>query len=305
MLNLSGGLLTGLGIAGTSFTLVLASFSKLMPAEWRGFAFGIGTAAGSFGQFLFSPLAVGLIGHLGWQDALIALGVFTLLMIPLAFGVRTPPMDMAATAGVQKQSLVQALSEAFGHRSYVLLVLGFFTCGFQLLFITVHLPAYLVDRGLSVDAGAWTIGVIGLFNIVGSITAGWLGDRMPKRYLLSVIYLLRSLAVVVFITLPVTSVSAVVFGASMGLLWLSTVPPTSGLVALMFGTRWMATLFGFAFFSHQVGGFLGVWLGGLLFERTGSYDVIWWLSVALGIVSAIINLPIVEKPVARAALAPA
>jgi len=305
MLDLSGGLLTGLGIAGTSFTLVLASFSKLMPPEWRGFAFGIGTAAGSFGQFLFSPLAVALIGHLGWQDALIALGVFTLLMIPLAFGVRTPPMDMAATAGVQKQSLVQALAEAFGHRSYVLLVLGFFTCGFQLLFITVHLPAYLVDRGLSVDAGAWTIGVIGLFNIIGSITAGWLGDRMPKRYLLSVIYLLRSLAVVVFITLPVTSVSAVVFGASMGLLWLSTVPPTSGLVALMFGTRWMATLFGFAFFSHQVGGFLGVWLGGVLFERTGSYDVIWWLSVALGIVSAIINLPIVEKPVVRAGLAPA
>jgi MFS family permease len=173
------------------------------------------------------------------------------------------------------------------------------------LFITVHLPSYLVDRGLSVDAGAWTIGVIGLFNILGSIGAGWLGDRMPKRYLLSVIYLLRSLAVAIFISLPVTSVSAVVFGASMGLLWLSTVPPTSGLVALMFGTRWMATLFGFAFFSHQVGGFLGVWLGGVLFERTGSYEVIWWLSIALGVISAIINLPIIEKPVLRAAPVPA
>ena len=194
-------------------------------------------------------------------------------------------MDVTATpGGAQKQSLVQALSEAFGHRSYVLLVIGFFTCGFQLLFITVHLPSYLVDRGLSVDAGAWTIGVIGLFNIFGSIAAGWLGDKMPKRYLLSVIYLLRSLAVAVFISLPVTSVSAVVFGASMGLLWLSTVPPT---------------LFGFAFFSHQVGGFLGVWLGGVLFERTGSYEVIWWLSIALGIISAVINLPIVEKPVVR------
>jgi len=227
-------------------------------------------------------------------------------MIPLAFGVRTPPMDAVATPdGAQRQSLVQALSEAFGHRSYVLLVIGFFTCGFQLLFITVHLPAYLVDRGLSVDAGAWTIGVIGLFNIFGSIAAGWLGDKMPKRYLLSVIYLLRSLAVAVFVTLPVTSVSAVVFGASMGLLWLSTVPPTSGLVALMFGTRWMATLFGFAFFSHQVGGFLGVWLGGVLFERTGSYEVIWWLSIALGVISAIINLPIIEKPVLRAAPVPA
>jgi predicted MFS family arabinose efflux permease len=161
-----------------------------------------------------------------------------------------------------------------------------------------------VDRGLSVDAGAWTIGVIGLFNIFGSIAAGWLGDKMPKRYLLSVIYLLRSLAVAVFISLPVTSVSAVVFGASMGLLWLSTVPPTSGLL-LMFGTRWMATLFGFAFFSHQVGGFLGVWLGGVLFERTGSYEVIWWLSIALGIISAVINLPIIERPVVRAAPVPA
>ena len=306
MLNLSAGILTGLGIAGTSFTLVLAAFSKLMPAEWRGFAFGVGTAAGSFGQFLFSPLAVGLISILGWQHALIALGIFTLLMIPCAFGVRTPPMDVAVTpGGAQKQSLVQALSEAFGHRSYVLLVIGFFTCGFQLLFITVHLPSYLVDRGLSVDAGAWTIGVIGLFNIFGSIAAGWLGDKMPKRYLLSIIYLLRSLAVAVFISLPVTSVSAVVFGASMGLLWLSTVPPTSGLVALMFGTRWMATLFGFAFFSHQVGGFLGVWLGGVLFERTGSYEVIWWLSIALGIISAVINLPIIEKPVVRAEPVPA
>ncbi|HET7804434.1 MAG TPA: MFS transporter [Pseudolabrys sp.] len=306
MLNLSAGVLTGLGIAGTSFTLVLAAFSKLMPPEWRGFAFGVGTAAGSVGQFLFSPLAVGLIDFLGWQQALIALGIFTLLMIPCAFGVRTPPMDIAAApGGAQKQSLVQALSEAFGHRSYVLLVIGFFTCGFQLLFITVHLPAYLVDRGLSVDAGAWTIGVIGLFNIVGSIAAGWLGNRMPMRYLLSVIYLLRSLAVAVFILLPVTSVSAVVFGASMGLLWLSTVPPTSGLVALMFGTRWMATLFGFAFFSHQVGGFLGVWLGGVLFERTGSYEVIWWLSIALGIISAVINLPIIEKPVVRAEPVPA
>ena len=306
MLNLSAGVLAGLGIAGTSFTLVLAAFSKLMPAEWRGFAFGVGTAAGSVGQFLFSPLAVGFIDFLGWQHALVTLGIITLLMIPCALGVRTPPMDVGVTpGGAPKQSLVQALSEAFGHRSYVLLVIGFFTCGFQLLFITVHLPSYLVDRGLSVDAGAWTIGVIGLFNIFGSIAAGWLGDRMPKRYLLSVIYLLRSLAVAVFISLPVTSVSAVVFGASMGLLWLSTVPPTSGLVALMFGTRWMATLFGFAFFSHQVGGFLGVWLGGVVFVNTGSYDAVWWLSILFGLLSAVVNLPIVEKPVQRLATATA
>ncbi len=306
MLDLSAGLLCGLGIGATSFTLVIASFSKMMPPEWRALSFGLGTAAGSFGQFLFSPLAIGFIAWFGWQHALVALGLITLLILPMAVVVRTPPMDLAAgPEAVQTQSLVQALAEAFGHRSYVLLVLGFFTCGFQLLFITVHLPAYLVDRGLSVDAGAWTIGTIGLFNIVGSISAGWLMERMPKRYLLSGLYTLRSLAVLVFIMLPVTTASAIAFGGFMGLLWLSTVPPTSALVALMFGTRWMATLFGFAFFSHQVGGFLGVWLGGFLFERTGSYNVIWWLSIALGIASAIINLPIVEKPVERMAMVPA
>ena len=300
-LNLTAGVLTGLGIAGSSFTIVIAAFGKLMPPHMRTLAFGAGTAAGSFGQFLFSPLAVAFIGHLGWQHALIAFGIITLLVIPLSLALRTAPMDMSVKPGVaSQQSLLQALAEAFDHRSYILLVLGFFTCGFQLLFITVHLPSYLVDRGLSADAGAWTLGAIGLFNIIGSITAGWLGDRMPKRYLLSIIYVLRSVAVVVFISLPITTTSAIVFGASMGLLWLSTVPPTSALVALMFGTRWMATLFGFAFFSHQVGGFLGVWLGGILFERTGSYNVVWWLSVVLGIVSALINLPIVEKPIVRA-----
>jgi MFS family permease len=305
-LDLSAGVLSGLGIAGSSFTIVIAAFSKLMPPNMRSLAFGVGTAAGSFGQFLFSPLAVGFIQWFGWQHALVAFGVITLTIVPLALAVRTSPMDLSQKPGaVVQQSLLQALAEAFGHRSYVLLVLGFFTCGFQLLFITVHLPAYLVDRGLSVDAGAWAIGTIGLFNIIGSITAGWLGDRMPKRYLLSIIYVLRSLAVIAFISLPVTNASAIVFGAMMGLLWLSTVPPTSALVAIMFGTRWMATLFGFAFFSHQVGGFLGVWLGGLLYTTTGSYNVVWWLSVMLGVISALINLPIIEKPVARAAVAAA
>jgi MFS family permease len=306
MLNLSAGVIAGLGVAGSSFTLVLAGFGKLLPPEWRSISFGLGTAAGSFGQFLFSPLAVGLMQGFGWQNTLLIFSVVILLIVPLSFALIAPKGHAGAEpSAAEKQSLVQALTEAFGHRSYVLLVLGFFTCGFQLLFITVHLPAYLVDRGLSADAGAWTIGVIGLFNIVGSILAGWLGDRMPKRYLLSIIYFARSLAVVAFITLPVTPTSAVVFGAVMGLLWLSTVPPTNGLVALMFGTKWLATLFGFAFFSHQVGGFLGVWLGGVLFERTGSYDVIWWGSIILGVVSAMINLPIVERPVARPATAAA
>lgn len=305
LLHLSAGVLAGLGIAGSSFTLVLAAFGKLMPERWRSLAFGIGTAAGSFGQFLFSPLAVASIGAFGWQSALLVFAAIVLLVIPLSIALAAPRNDAPAVHGIRQQSLVQALAEAFGHRSYVLLVLGFFTCGFQLLFITVHLPAYLVDRGLSVDSGAWAIGVIGLFNIFGSITAGWLGDRMPKRYLLSAIYAARSLAVIAFVVFPVTPMSAIVFGAVMGFLWLSTVPPTSALIALMFGTRWMATLFGFAFFSHQVGGFLGVWLGGVLFEQTGSYNVIWWLSVALGVISALINLPIVEKPVLRPAMQPA
>jgi predicted MFS family arabinose efflux permease len=203
------------------------------------------------------------------------------------------------------QSLRQALSEALRHRSYMLLVLGFFTCGFQLAFITVHMPAYLVDKGLSVEVGGWTIAVIGLFNIVGSLTAGWLGDLMPKRYILSFIYFGRAAAVLAFISFPVTPVSAILFGAVMGLLWLSTVAPTNGIIALMFGTRWLATLAGLAFFSHQVGGFLGVWLGGVVFVNTGSYDAVWWLSVLFGLLSAVINLPIVEKPVQRLAAVPA
>jgi MFS family permease len=195
--------------------------------------------------------------------------------------------------------------EAFGHRSYVLLVLGFFTCGFQLAFVTVHLPSYLLDRGLGADIGAWTIGLIGLFNIVGALGSGWLSARVPKRYILSFIYFSRALTIVAFISLPATTTSTLVFGAVTGLLWLSTVPPTSGLVALMFGTRWLTMLFGFTFFSHQVGGFLGVWLGGLAFESTGSYNLVWWLSAFFGVASAVINLPIVEKPVARPAVAAA
>jgi len=301
-LNVSAGVFMGLGIAGSSFTIVIAAFGKLLPDEWRSTAFGAGTAAGSFGQFLFSPLAVGLQHGFGWQNALVLFGVIVLLIIPLALVLATP--KDAVSPNAPRQSLREALAEAMGHRSYVLLVLGFFTCGFQLLFITVHLPAFVVDRGLSVDVGAWTIGVIGLFNIMGSLLAGWLGDKMPKRYLLAAIYFLRSAAVLAYITLPVTAASSIAFGAMMGLLWLSTVPPTSGLVAIMFGTRWFATLFGVAFFSHQVGGFLGVWLGGVLYEAFGSYDPIWWGSIALGIASALIHLPIVEKPVVRA-MAPA
>jgi MFS family permease len=307
VLDLTAGVLIGFALSSCSFNLVIGALGKLVPESWRLFAFGAGTAAGSFGQFLFSPLARALIDWTGWQNTLVIFGGIMLLILPLALVLATPRTDAAAepAAARAQQSVRQALTEAFAHRSYVLLVLGFFTCGFQLAFITVHLPAYLLDRGLSAQVGAWTIGLIGLFNIFGSMLSGWLGNRMPKRYILSVIYFGRAMAVVAFILLPASTGSALVFGAVTGFLWLSTVPPTSGLVALMFGTRWLSMLFGFAFFSHQVGGFLGVWLGGIAFDRTGSYDSVWWLSVLFGVLSALINLPIVEKPVARAAVAPA
>ncbi|MGA2126713.1 MAG: MFS transporter [Xanthobacteraceae bacterium] len=299
LLDLSAGVLVGFGLSGCSFNIVLAAFGKLVPERSRGLALGAGTAAGSFGQFLFSPLAVALIDQLGWQTTLVVFGATMLLILPLSLALATPHDGATGSKAAPSQSIRQALSEAFEHRSYVLLVIGFFTCGFQLAFITVHLPAYLVDRGLSADVGGWTLAIIGLFNIIGSITAGWLSGRMPKRYILSANYLIRSLAVTAFILLPASPAATLIFGAVMGLMWLSTVPPTSGLVAVMFGTRWLSMLFGFAFFSHQVGGFLGVWLGGLVFERTGSYDAVWWLSVVFGVLSAAINLPIVEKPVAR------
>jgi MFS family permease len=299
-LNLTAGVLIGFGLAGCSFGMVIGALGKLVPESWRSIAFGAGTAAGSFGQFLYSPLAQVLIQNFSWETALVVFAGTLMLVLPLSIALATGGAASTTTAA-KPQSSKQALVEAFGHRSYVLLVLGFFTCGFQLAFVTVHLPAYLVDRGLGSEAGAWTIALIGLFNIVGSLASGWLSSRMPKRYILSIIYFGRALAIVALITLPPSTASTLVFGAVTGLLWLSTVPPTSGLVALMFGTRWLTMLFGFAFFSHQVGGFLGVWLGGLAYEATGSYNVVWWLSVFFGVASAIINLPIVEKPVARAA----
>jgi MFS family permease len=310
MLYVSSGVLIGFGLSGCSFNLVISAFGKLLPESWRSIAFGVGTASGSFGQFLFSPLGVGLIDTVGWQMALEIFAVLLLLIVPLAFAVATPRSDAPAARGapanaMPTQTYKQALAEAFGHRSYILLVLGFFTCGFQLAFVTVHLPAYLLDRGLSAQVGGWTLGIIGLFNIVGAILSGWLGGRMPKRYILSVIYFTRAATVVFLIMMPPSTAVTLIYGAMTGLLWLSSVPPTSGLIALMFGTRWMAMLFGIAFFSHQVGGFLGVYLGGALYEHTGSYDVVWWLGVAFGVISGLINLPIVEKPVARLAAAPA
>jgi MFS family permease len=304
--DLTAGVLIGFGLAGCSFNIVLAAFGKLLPPEKRSMAFGFGTAAGSAGQFIFAPLSVGLIGAVGWQETLVIFAIVMLAVIPLSTALATRPAGRMAEAGeVRDQSVAHALAEAFRHRSYVLLVLGFFTCGFQIAFITVHLPAYLGDVGLAPWVGGWTIAVIGIFNIIGSLTSGYLGNRMPKRWILAGIYLGRSLVTVAFLMLPASPASALAFGALTGIFWLSTVPPTSSLVSIMFGTRYLAMLYGFAFFSHQVGAFLGVWLGGVIFESTGGYDLVWWLSVALGLASAAINLPIVEKPVARPVPVPA
>ncbi len=300
MLHITAGVIIGFGLAGCSFTLVIGAFGKLMPESWRSLAFGAGTAAGSFGQFLFSPLSVAFIDSFGWQHTLLIFSAIVLLILPLSLALAAP-RAVPGAAAARPQSVTQALTEAFGHRSYVLLVLGFFTCGFQIFFIAIHLPAYLIDRGLPAEIGGWALAMIGLFNIVGSLLSGWLGNLIPKRYILAVIYFGRSIAILIFILLPPSTLTTLVFSAVIGFLWLSTVPPTSALVAVMFGTKWLTMLFGFAFFSHQVGGFLGVWLGGVLFEQTGSYDVIWWLAILLGVLSAVINLPIVEKPVLRPA----
>ena len=301
--SVSTGLLIGFGLSGCSFNLVLGAFGKLLPEARRPMAFGLGTAAGSVGQFVFNPLAVGLIGTLGWQNTLVIFGLLMLAVIPLATYLATPrPEGGAAAGGMPQQSLKAALSEAFGHRSYVLLVLGFFTCGFQLAFVTSHFQIYLTDKGLPLSVGGYSLALIGIFNIAGSLSAGWLSSRMPRRFILSFIYLSRSLVTLLFLALPVSSGSAYLFAALTGLLWLSTIPPTSSLIGVMFGQRYFATLYGFAFFSHQVGGFLGVWLAGRVFDQTGSYDAVWYLSIALGVGSALINLPIVEKPVVRGPL---
>jgi MFS family permease len=302
-LQLTAGVLIGLGIAGSAFLLVLAAFARLLPPHLRTLAFGLGTASGSLGQFIFAPLGQGFIQAYGWQTALLIMAAITLAVPFLSFFVKGKPAAAPVRAGEADQSIPEALREAFRHRSYQLLVAGFFVCGFQIAFITVHLPPYLADIGIPALYGGYAIALIGLFNMVGSISSGALTGHMPRRILLAFIYFARSAVIVLFLAVPPTVTTVLLFSAAMGLLWLSTVPPTQQLVAIMFGTRYMATLFGFVFFSHQVGSFLGVWLGGLLYDETGSYDIVWWLSIALGIFAAIVHLPIVERQVARPAMA--
>jgi len=300
MLHLSGGFLVGLGISASSFSVILAAFGRLVPEDKRSWAFGIGTAAGSLGQFLVVPLGQAFLSAYGWSTALVLLAVGVALVIVLAPALASRAENIANEV---PQTIRQALGEAFGHRSYVYLTVGFFVCGFQVAFLAVHLPAFITDQGLPSSLGAWAIALVGLFNIVGSYSAGVLGGRRSKRNILCWIYLLRSIVFAVFFVLPITQTSVLIFSALMGILWLSTVPPTSALVAQMFGLRHMGMLFGIVFFSHQIGSFLGIWMGGYLYDVTGSYAIIWWLCVALGIFATLVHWPIDERPVQR--LAPA
>jgi MFS family permease len=299
--NLAMGVAVGFGLSGASFMIVLGSFTRLLPAEKRSWALGLGTAAGSLGQFLFAPLGQGFLTAYGWQTALILLGSSALAIVPLALALRGRGDEVAHA--VKPQSLAQALHEAGRHRSYWLLVAGFFVCGFHVAFIQVHMPAYIKDIGLPASIGAWAIGFVGLFNVIGAYGAGVLAGKRSRKRILSGIYFGRAMVIAIFVLTPPSTASVLIFSAAMGILWLSTVPPTSGLVALIFGPRYMTTLFGIAFFSHQVGAFLGVWLGGRIFDATGSYNLMWWISVGLGLAAAAIHWPIVERPVPRLAAA--
>ena len=299
---LSTGVLIGLGLSGVSFSVIQGVLGRRFTPEKRSMALGISAAAGSFGQFAMLPLTQWLITHAGWQGAFLTLAGIGLLMIPLSLGV----VERGAHAiHAFQQSAAQAMREALGHRGYVLLTVGFFVCGFQLVFVGVHLPAYLADRGFPPHAAVIALALIGLFNIFGTYTTGWLGGRMPKRWILSAIYFARAAAIALFLWLPMSFVTIYAFAMAFGFLWLSTVPPTNGIVAGIFGTRYLAMLSGFTFFSHQIGSFLGAWLGGYLFDRTGSYDVVWWISIALGVMAGLVNLPIDERAIKRTAPAPA
>lgn len=296
----SAGVLIGLAQSGTTYAVIYGVIGRNVAADKRSWAMGVAAAAGSFGQFLMVPVENWLIGYTGWQNALFVLALAACLIIPLALGLREPARD--ATHAGPAQSIGQALREAFGYRSFQLLTLGYFVCGFQVVFIGVHMPSYLKDHGLSPQVATYALALIGLFNVFGTYAAGTLGQRLPKRYLLSGIYLLRSVAIVIFLNVPLTPASVYVFSAVMGVLWLSTVPPTNALVAQIFGVRHLSMLGGFVFFSHQIGSFLGVWLGGKLYDATGSYDVVWWLAIALGIMAMLANLPVREGPIARPAV---
>jgi MFS family permease len=298
----SAGLLIGMAQAGCTYAVIYGVIARNVDPAKRSWAMGIAAAAGSFGQFLMVPVSTELISGFGWQDALLILGACVLVIIPLSFGLREP--KVAATSG-PSQSIMAAVREAFGYKSFLLLMAGYFVCGFQVVFIGVHLPSYLKDHGLSPQVATYALALIGLFNVIGTYSAGALGQRLAKRHILAFIYLARTVAIVLFISLPLTPLSVYVFASTMGLLWLSTVPPTNAVVAQMFGVQYMSMLGGFVFLGHQLGSFMGVWLGGKLYDTTGSYDVVWWIAAALGVLAALVNLPVKETAIDRAPLKPA
>lgn len=301
-LSLSAGLLIGIGLSGTSFSVILGVVGRAVPVEKRSMAMGIAAAAGSFGQFAMLPGSLGLIGWLGWSSALLALGLLVALIVPLAAMINEAP---APVSNGPEQTLLEALREAAGHSGFWLLALGFFVCGFQVVFVAVHLPAYLVDHHLPAITGTTVLALVGLFNVFGTYIAGWLGGRMAKPRLLSALYLLRGVVITLFLVAPLTQWSAYLFGIAMGLLWLSTVPLTNGTVATLFGVRNLSMLGGIVFLFHQIGSFLGGWLGGYLYDHTGSYDLVWQISIGLSLMAAALNWPVREVPVARLQGAPA
>ncbi len=297
----SAGLLIGLAQSGTTYAVIYGVIGRNVDPAKRSWAMGVAAAAGSFGQFLMVPVENWLIGSFGWQNALFVLGCAALAIAPVAWGLKEP---LGRKWSGAPQSIRQALHEAFAYPSFRWLMLGYFVCGFQVVFIGVHMPSYLKDHGLSPNVATTALALIGLFNIFGTYLAGTLGGRMPKKYILSAIYTLRSIAIVAFLLLPLTPVSVYVFSAVMGFLWLSTVPPTNAIVAQIFGVQYLSMLGGFVFLSHQIGSFLGVWLGGKLYDATGSYDIVWWIAVALGVMAALANLPVREAAIVRPAARP-
>ena len=299
----SAGLLIGMAQAGTTYAIVYGVIGRNVATEKRSWAMGVTAAAGSFGQFLMVPLDSWLISSLGWQQALVLTGCLALAIVPLALGLKEPKATVRP--GAVHQSIGNAVREAFGYRSFQLLMAGYFVCGFQVVFIAVHMPSYLKDHGLSPEVATMALALIGLFNVVGTYAAGTLGQRIAKSHLLAGIYALRSLAIVAFLLLPLTPMSVYMFSGAMGLLWLSTIPLTNAVVAQIFGVKHFSMLGGFVFLAHQIGSFLGVWLGGKLYDSTGSYDVVWWIAVALGVFAALINLPVRESAIERGAPAPA
>lgn len=294
------GMIIGTAQAGTTYAVIYGVIGRNVSAERRSWAMGVAAAAGSFGQFLMVPVEGLLISQMGWQTALIILAAAVMLIIPLAWGLREPALNAPGQVK-REQTIAQALAEAFRYPSFQLLMAGYFVCGFQVVFIGVHMPSYLKDHGLPPQVASYALALIGLFNVLGTYMAGTLGQKMAKKKILAFIYAARSVAIVLFLLAPLTPTSVYLFSAVMGMLWLSTVPPTNAAVAQIFGVAHLCMLSGFIFFSHQIGSFMGVWLGGYLYDKTGSYDVVWYLAIALGIFAALVNLPVRESPIVRQA----